>query len=605
MKQITNQLKTILIAILLLNFMWACTEDEPIEDKNNAPTLSDGLADIIVTAGFGSRTVALGDVFADEDGDDLTLSATSSDENVASVGISGTTLTLTEEGLGITTISVRAEDEKGESVSDAFTLKVTEEKVEETNNTPTVANTISNQSLTAGFSAATVELANVFNDADGDELILTASSGDVTVLTVSIAGSTLTITEVGTGDTDVTVTATDPSDASISDTFGVSISGASTSTSADFVFSNQDGNSLTIDSWSAVSGVDGYAILMNTEDSFSDLTDGDDNDASTSYNGVGQQLIYNGNSITSLDLTILESERSYYFKLVPYEVNHVYDHQYDSEEGSTSSCSTSSTTVSQVCFSISGDLRTISSNQYPSHEVGTFPNADPSAKASTHDLDLTPEKAASITYVYDETGGPTPQNDKFYQFGVAVNGVEFHPMGLKPWENPNDGEENWEWQAKVTEENDTGLDAYGAHVTTAGNYHYHGDIVALANEEDGSRHSLIYGFAGDGFPIYYKYGYTDESDATSSIKELKSSYQLRSGSRPGDGTTAPDGAYDGTYIQDFEYVADLGDLDECNGRTGVTPEYPDGTYYYVITADFPVTPNCFAGTPDDEWKIGK
>ena len=30
-------------------------------------------------------------------------------------------------------------------------------------------------------------------------------------------------------------------------------------------------------------------------------------------------------------------------------------------------------------------------------------------------------------------------------------------------------------------------------------------------------------------------------------------------------------------------MAGLGDLDECNGRFGSTPEYPQGTYYYVST----------------------
>ncbi|HAA13409.1 MAG TPA: hypothetical protein DCE41_17655, partial [Cytophagales bacterium] len=80
--------------------------------------------------------------------------------------------------------------------------------------------------------------------------------------------------------------------------------------------------------------------------------------------------------------------------------------------------------------------------------------------------------------------------------------------------------------------------------------------------------------------------------------------QLRSGSRGGDDSTAPSGTYDGTYIQDYEWVDGLGDLDECNGRYGVTPEYPNGTYYYVITADFPVIPNCFTGTPNDDFQIG-
>lgn len=84
-----------------------------------------------------------------------------------------------------------------------------------------------------------------------------------------------------------------------------------------------------------------------------------------------------------------------------------------------------------------------------------------------------------------------------------------------------------------------------------------------------------------------------------------SSYQLKSGTRSGSGTAEedyPDRNHD-AHIQDFEYVENLGDLDECNG-TGVTQEFPNGTYYYVITSDFPITPNCFKGTPDEDWQIG-
>ncbi|WP_422361063.1 YHYH protein [Reichenbachiella sp.] len=600
MRNFNNQLKTILTAGLLLIFMWACTEDE-VGTSNNNPVVAVAIDDLSLASGFEVHEISLTDVFSDEDGDALVLTASSADESVVLVEISSSTLTLIEQADGTAIITVSATDTNGASVSDSFTLTIGD------NSTPTVANEISDQNLKVGFGAATVELANVFADAEGDALTYAASSSDQEIVTVSVSGTTLTLTEEAVGSTNVNVTATDPSGQKATDSFVVTIAASNTSTDI-FTFSNQDGNSLTISSWTAIDGADGYAILMNTEDSFTNLTDGDDLDGSTSYNGVGQQLVYNGTSISSLDVTILETDKSYYFKLVPYTGSHVYDHQYAGEEGSTTSCSYKSTTVSEVCFSISGDLRTISSNQYPSHAVGSFPNADPTAIESTHSIDLTPTEAGSITYVYDETGGPTPSNDNFYQFGVAVNGVEFHPMGLKPWENPDTGEENWEWQAKVTEENDTGLDAYGAHVTSAGNYHYHGDIVALADEEDGSRHSLLYGFAADGFPIYYKYGYTDENDGSSAIKELKSSYQLKSGSRTGTGTAGedyPDGTHDGTYIQDFEFVDGLGDLDECNGRTGVTPEYPDGTYYYVITADFPVTPNCFVGTPDDAWKIGK
>ena len=39
----------------------------------------------------------------------------------------------------------------------------------------------------------------------------------------------------------------------------------------------------------------------------------------------------------------------------------------------------------------------------------------------------------------------------------------------------------------------------------------------------------------------------------------------------------------GTYIEDYEYVEGLGDLDRYNGRFCVTPEYPNGTYCYFTT----------------------
>ncbi|HAA22157.1 MAG TPA: hypothetical protein DCP28_26595, partial [Cytophagales bacterium] len=53
------------------------------------------------------------------------------------------------------------------------------------------------------------------------------------------------------------------------------------------------------------------------------------------------------------------------------------------------------------------------------------------------------------------------------------------------------------------------------------------------------RHSVLYGWAADGFPIYYKYVYSEAEDMTSAIAEMQSSYRLRSGARPGDGTDAP------------------------------------------------------------------
>jgi hypothetical protein len=56
----------------------------------------------------------------------------------------------------------------------------------------------------------------------------------------------------------------------------------------------------------------------------------------------------------------------------------------------------------------------------------------------------------------------------------------------------------------------------------------------------------------------------------------------------------------GAFTQDFEYIPGYGDLDECNGRIGVTPEFPDGIYYYMVTDEFPYFSRCLKGniTPE-------
>ena len=51
----------------------------------------------------------------------------------------------------------------------------------------------------------------------------------------------------------------------------------------------------------------------------------------------------------------------------------------------------------------------------------------------------------------------------------------------------------------------------------------------------------------------------------------------------------------GTFTQDYEYVAGSGDLDECNGRFGVTPEFPAGIYAYYATQSWPYLPRCWRG----------
>ena len=261
--------------------------------------------------------------------------------------------------------------------------------------------------------------------------------------------------------------------------------------------------------------------------------------------------------------------------------------------------------ANEFSITTSGDLRKITANNIPAHDVGLFGNSpgalNPNSiteQNSRYDIDLAPSMANSKTYLLNN--GPA------YSFGILLNGVEVDPVAAEPWPHtkPVTNSHNWDWNLEATMV-DIGLDCNTAHVQPTGKYHYHGvPKLYLESITSNSNEMLHVGWAADGYPIYYAYGFSSADDNSSSMKMLSSSYQLKSGERPGDGDSAPCGSYTGVYSADYEYVEGLGDLDECNGREGVTPEFPEGTYYYVITNEFPGVPRCFVGTPSNDFKIG-
>ena len=255
--------------------------------------------------------------------------------------------------------------------------------------------------------------------------------------------------------------------------------------------------------------------------------------------------------------------------------------------------------ANRVTITVEKDARVISSNDVPGHDVGAFPNP-----GNPHAIS---EQNWSVRLPLDPTVGPAPVslNDPQRRgppapFGIGVNGVLFDPGTAEYW--MGDREAGWNYEA-LSGAVALGLDANHAHVQPGGIYHYHGLPTGLLAElglkdvaAKRDTHSALVGWAADGFPIYCLHGYARADDPRSGIKELVSSYRLKQGRRPGDGL-GPGGRYDGAFVQDYEYVAGAGDLDECNGRFCVTPEFPAGTYAYFLTANWPVIPRAFRGAP--------
>ncbi|TND09344.1 MAG: hypothetical protein FD123_1306 [Bacteroidetes bacterium] len=186
------------------------------------------------------------------------------------------------------------------------------------------------------------------------------------------------------------------------------------------------------------------------------------------------------------------------------------------------------------------------------------------------------------------TGTPTATG--LGNIGVFINGMTlFNAKDAFSYNNQN----IWHQNAVVVEA--ISFDACLGHPAPGGSYHNHQNPTCLyvANS---SQHSGILGYAFDGYPVYGPYAYAN-TNGTGGIVRMESSYQLRNitvrQTLP-DGTPLTAGQYGpavsgtyplGYYIEDFEYVSGLGDLDEHNGRFCVTPEYPSGIYAYFITID--------------------
>ena len=188
---------------------------------------------------------------------------------------------------------------------------------------------------------------------------------------------------------------------------------------------------------------------------------------------------------------------------------------------------------------------------------------------------------------------------------MSLAGVKFDPgtAGTCPSNmtsasscNLANGTDTWRIEALGQTTFNFGVDSNNAHVQPTGEYHYHGmpeGLLTNAGASDSNRKMVLVGWAGDGFPVYARYCYSSAMDATSALKICTGSYVKDTVADAGRPSTSlvPLGA----FVSDWNYSAGSGDLDDCNGRTGVTPEFPSGIYYYMATDTYPFFSRCIKG----------
>jgi hypothetical protein len=252
----------------------------------------------------------------------------------------------------------------------------------------------------------------------------------------------------------------------------------------------------------------------------------------------------------------------------------------------------------------------ITTEGMPSYPTGPFLDGNPSqtqAQGKIYRFPLSPQP---------NTGNPTSTTPG--SIGVFINGVSLYDyrdgVAWNPSSNalcggpgnppcPGGMGATMDWNRDAIPAEMEGFDCSKGH-PAMGNYHHHQNpsafdldlnvvstICNLYDAEglyaiDASSHSPLIGFAYDGYPIYGAYGYKN-ADGSGGVSRIKSSYQLQSFTSRNNGPAISATYFLGYFREDYEYVSHAEEdyLDEHNGRTCVTPDYPNGTYAYFCTVD--------------------
>jgi hypothetical protein len=264
-------------------------------------------------------------------------------------------------------------------------------------------------------------------------------------------------------------------------------------------------------------------------------------------------------------------------------------------------CTVDPASESTLTVTENGDQIDYASNGMPAHATGVFPNSG------------NPNTISEVTSNYSIPAAPVQTNTttEVLEFGVTLDGVKLERDTAESYQNSG----VWRYEAitaglaagETTNVSYSwlGTDCNNAHVQPTGSYHYHGLPESIINDQgDAGAETpsmILGGYAADGFPIYLRYGYIDANDATSGLSVMEGSWEVLSGTRG----SGPGGSFDGTFREDWQFVSGTGQLDECNGRFGVTPENPEGIYHYYLTDDYPFIPRCVMGTPDPSFRMGR
>ncbi|MGG3890016.1 Ig-like domain-containing protein [Metabacillus fastidiosus] len=191
-----------------------------VKSANHTPVVDQALSDKNIKQGESDLMIDASTAFKDEDGDPLTLTVSSSDPSVALTAVTGKMISVKPLSVGMTTVTVTADDGKGGTVNQTFTVIVNPASI---NHGPVLDKILTDQTRREARPPLTIDVSTAFKDEDGDSLTLTVSSSDTGIATATINEEIVSITPVRAGTTTITVTADDNNGGIVSQTFSIEV----------------------------------------------------------------------------------------------------------------------------------------------------------------------------------------------------------------------------------------------------------------------------------------------------------------------------------------------------------------------------------------------
>ncbi|MEX3623708.1 Ig-like domain-containing protein [Viridibacillus arvi] len=241
---------------------------EPVEPVDRPPVA--GSIDNVVIEKGQTRNVLISGVLYDPDDDPVTYAIETKEQGIITTKTfkegNNTYVAVKGAEVGQTTVTATVRDEKGNSATTSFVVKV-EEKVEvpEEGNKAPVAKAIPDGEIVKGTTKR-VLLNNYFTDPDGDTLTYTVGGPGNNLKHVkrSVEGQVLTLEGTSLGEAEIIVTANDGNGHKVSSTFKITVVPPPDGTPPDYDI--QDviyGPDYVELEWYPILGAAGYWIYLN------------------------------------------------------------------------------------------------------------------------------------------------------------------------------------------------------------------------------------------------------------------------------------------------------------------------------------------------------